>query len=163
MLAVSRRVPAELVDAAIACGRDQPARRTRRQAVGRPALHRDRESVLGRVFGNVDVTEDADQHRHHPAVLLPEDALNLGRQDCPPSRTGRTSTGSPVAATNLRLQASAASRSGAATMVKPPRCSFPSANGPSVMIISPPRGRITVAVLAGCSAPVKTQAPAALS
>src|SRR5258708_37344802 len=39
-------------------------------------------------------------------------------------------------------------------------CSLPSANGPSVRSTSPPWSRITVAVLAGCNPPLKTQAPA---
>ncbi len=47
--------------------------------------------------------------------------------------------------------------------VKPPRCSLPSMNGPSVITISPLTGLSTVAVLGGCNPPVNTQAPAALS
>ena len=42
-------------------------------------------------------------------------------------------------------------------IVKPPMCSLPSANGPSVMSTSPSLGRSTVAVLGACSPPVKTQ------
>ena len=49
----------------------------------------------------------------------------------------------------LRPHSSAASRSGALITQKPPMCSLPSANGPSVMSTSPPSRRTTVAVLAG--------------
>ncbi len=48
-------------------------------------------------------------------------------------------------------------------MVNPPMCSLPSTYGPSVVSTSPSLSRTTVAVLGGCSPPVKTQAPAALS
>ena len=41
-------------------------------------------------------------------------------------------------------------------------CSLPSTNGPSVISTSPSCARTTVAVLGGCSPPVKTHAPAAL-
>ena len=51
----------------------------------------------------------------------------LGREDPLDAHwNGRTSIGSVVAAASLRPHSSAASRSGARTMVKPPRCSLPS-------------------------------------
>ncbi len=78
-----------VVDALVSRGRDQPARRTRRQPVARPALQRRREGILDRVFGDVDVAEDADQYRYRPAVFLPVDLLNLRRRL--PSGLGRLS------------------------------------------------------------------------
>ncbi len=71
--------------------------------------------------------------------------------------------GRPVTSASLRADSSAASRSGCCRIVKPPMCSFPSVNGPSVVSVSPPVTLTTVAVLAGCRPAVKTQAPAAVS
>ena len=53
-----------------------------------------------------------------------------------------------MARASLRPQPSAASRSGALMMLIPPICSLLSMNGPSVVTISPPCWRRTVAVLA---------------
>ena len=63
----------------------------------------------------------------------------------------------------VRPHSSATSRSGALMIVKPPRCSLPSTNGPSVMSASPSLTRTTVAVLGGCSPPANTQLPVAFS
>ena len=46
---------------------------------------------------------------------------------------------------------------------KPPMCSLASANGPSVVIVSPSWTRTTVAVSGPCSPPAKTQRPAAVT
>src|SRR5262249_53389829 len=110
------------------------------------------------------------QDGHRPAVLRAEHALDLRRGQGrhaggqPPGRAwnGRTSIGSrPIARANLRPHSSAASRSGASTIVNPPRGSLPSTYGPSVTRPSPALTRSTVAVLAGCRPPEKPPAPAA--
>jgi hypothetical protein len=156
---VARGLAAEPAIAALR-GRDDPAGRARRHAGLRPALQRPRERVLNRLLGDVDVTEHAHEHGDRATVLLAEDTLDLLLHQ---SWNGRTSTGSVVASASRRPHSSAASRSGARTIVKPPMCSFPSANGPSVVSTSPSRGRRTVAVLGGCRPPANTHAPAALS
>ena len=46
-------------------------------------------------------------------------------------------------------------------IVKPPMCSLPSVNGPSVSSVSPSRWRTTVAVTRRVQAGEKTHAPAA--
>lgn len=48
-------------------------------------------------------------------------------------------------------------------MHSPPRYSFPSAYGPSVISVAPSFGRTIVAVLGACSPPANTQAPASWS
>lgn len=45
---------------------------------GRPPLEGDQERLAGRLLGDVDVTEAADQRGDQAAVLVPEDALDLG-------------------------------------------------------------------------------------
>ena len=130
------------------------AGRARRHARRRPALRRDAKASWTASSASVDVAEDADQDRHRAAVLLAEDALDLRaertgtRASVLVAWNGRTSTGSVVARASLRAQASAASRSGASMIVKPPMCSLPSTKGPSVTSTSSPCGRSTVAVLA---------------
>ena len=138
---VAGRLPAEPVDGPAAGRGDDPSRRAGRQPGFRPALHRDRERVLDRFLGDVDVPEVADQDRHGAAVFLAEHPPDLGggdgrhgrRQPRLGSRNGRTSIGSPVTSVILRPQPSAASRSSALRIQKPPRYSFASANGPSVV------------------------------
>ena len=64
-------------------------------------------------------------------------------------RTGRTSM-HPERADGLRAATWIASfRSRASMRMKPTRCSFVSANGPSVMLVLPPRTRTVVAVFLG--------------
>jgi hypothetical protein len=56
-----RAIAADAIDRAVARGRDQPARRVRRDPVSRPALRRDREGVLRGLLGEVEVAEEADE------------------------------------------------------------------------------------------------------
>src|SRR5262249_38099378 len=152
---LAERLPAESIDRPVAGGREDPARRTRRQPGRRPAVRRHGERVLDRVLGDVDVTEDADQDGHGATVLLTEDPADLGggqvrhaRDQLPTrSRNGRTSIGSVVARASRRPHSRAASRSVAWMIVNPPRCSLASAKGPSVVSTSPSWSRTTVAVL----------------
>ena len=67
----------QAVDRAVAGGGDDPSGRARRHPGRWPALHGGRERVLDRLLGHVDVTEDAYQDRHRPAVLCAEDTFNL--------------------------------------------------------------------------------------
>src|ERR1019366_5878404 len=164
----SRGLAAQPVDRAVACGRDDPPRRARRHASFRPALARDRERLLHRVFGDVDIAEDADQDGDRTSVLLAKHSrditvVKLASQSCGSSWNGRTSTGIRHSRAAFRAHASAASRSGALITQIPPMCSLPSRNGPSVTSTSPSESLSTVAVLDGCSPPAKTHAPAARS
>jgi len=59
-------------------GRDDPATRVGRHAVGRPAFESDREGFLDRVFGEVNVAEDAGQGGHRAARALPEGPYESG-------------------------------------------------------------------------------------
>src|SRR5437588_4825204 len=161
----ARRFTPQAVDRAIAGGHDDPARRARGQAGLRPALCRGGEGVLNRVLGEVDVAESADQDRHRPTVLLAEHARDIRIGDPRPQSSasswkGRTSIGTWQARVALRPHSSAASRSGALITQKPPMCSLPSANGPSVVSTSSPSSCTTVAVLEGCNPPANTHAPA---
>src|SRR5215471_14806759 len=165
MPVVARGLTFQAVDGAIARRGDDPACGAGRQPVGRPVLDRDRERILDRLFRDAEVAEDARQDRHRAAVLSAEDAINLRTDDqsAPGQWKGRTSIGSVVASAALRAHASAASRSAARMMLKPPTYSLPSANGPSVKRVSPSLRRTTVAVLGASSPPLNTQAPAFLS
>src|SRR3954470_6723081 len=78
----------------------------------------------------------------------------------PLSWKGRTSIGRPVARASLVPQPSAASRSAASTIEKPPMYSLLSMNGPSVVRTSSSLTRTTVAVLGACSPAANTHAPA---
>jgi hypothetical protein len=72
------RLSAEAVDGPVAGGGDDPSSRAGRQSRGRPALHRRGERVLDRVFGDIDITEDADQDRHRTPVLRAEHPFDIG-------------------------------------------------------------------------------------
>jgi hypothetical protein len=70
-----RAVAAQTVDRAVA-GRDrQPRARIGRRAVPGPALGRDRERLLSRLLGEVEIAEEADQAREDAAPLVTEDLL----------------------------------------------------------------------------------------
>ena len=111
----------------------------------RPPVERHSERVLDRLFGDVDVAEEADQGGDAPAVLV------AGRPGRSRSRhrlarlspRRRPGTGGPrpdrrqARRSPWRPSASAASRSAALITQKPPSCSLVSANGPSVVTTSP--------------------------
>src|SRR5207247_11258743 len=72
------RLAAQPIDAAIAGGRRDPAARIRRQAVTWPSGERDRERLLNRILGDVDVPEGADQGCDRAAELLTEYPADIG-------------------------------------------------------------------------------------
>ena len=153
---VARCLAAQPVDGPAAGGRGDPAARVGRQAALGPGSRRDRERLLDRLLGEVDVAEDADQGGDDPPVLPPEDRRAIGSSRIRPSSArsarARPGTAGPRPAPGRRspplaAHASAASRSGALMTQKPPRCSLVSANGPSVVTTSPPSLRTTVADL----------------
>src|SRR5690349_4094910 len=119
---VARGFAPQAIDRAVTRGGDDPAGRRRRQAFERPALQCRREGVLHGFFRQRDVAQRAHEHRHGTAVLAAEYLLDLVLQ-CG-SMKGRTSMGTPIARASLRPQSSAASRSGARTMLMPPICSL---------------------------------------
>ena len=71
-------VPAQPVDRAPPRRRGDPAARVRWQAVPRPDAQRQRERILDRVLGDLDLPEDPDQGSHGPAGLLAEDPADRG-------------------------------------------------------------------------------------
>ncbi len=75
---VARRLAPEAVDRAVAGRGHDPAARIRRDAGRGPAPRGDDECVLDRLFGDVDVAEEANQGRDDTAVLLAEDMLDRG-------------------------------------------------------------------------------------
>ena len=132
------------------------------------------KSILDGVLGGVDVPEHAGQDGYRAAVFLPEHAGDVRLRSPAPlaglravagirrrSRTwlrgpsrllvleGTHFDGQGGGAGQLPAQPRAASRSAASMTVNPPRCSFASAKGPSVMSTSAPCCRTTVAVLRG--------------
>ncbi len=125
---------AQAVDRPVACGGNDPPRRAGRHPLFPPSRQGHQECILYGFFGHVDVTEHADEDGHGPAVFATEDSGDLrvardqrgGVQASGPRPKGRTSIGRVLARVILAAQASAASRSGALRIQKPPRCSFPS-------------------------------------
>ena len=74
MLVRPRRLPPQAVDRAVASGRDDPSRRTRRYAGLRPLLDRRRERILDGVLSDLEVAEHPGQHGNRPPMLGPEHA-----------------------------------------------------------------------------------------
>jgi hypothetical protein len=70
-----RPVAADPVDRPVACGRDEPCPRVRRDAVARPPLGGDGERFLRGLLGEIEVTEEADQRRQDASPLVAEDGL----------------------------------------------------------------------------------------
>ncbi len=76
VLGVAARLAPDPVDGPVAGRRGQPAARVGRYAVDRPPLQGDQQGVGGRLLGEVDVAEAADQRGDHAAVLLAVDPLD---------------------------------------------------------------------------------------
>ena len=103
-----RGVASDAVGCAVASGDRQPCARVGRHTVAWPALRRDRECLLRRVFGEIEVAELADERREDAAPLIAED---LVEQRAYRSTSGRTSTAPPMRAAGTRAaRAVAASR-----------------------------------------------------
>src|SRR5207248_514712 len=67
------RLTPQTIDGPLAGGGRDPATGIGRQAIRRPPAQRDGERLLDRVFGNVDVAENADQGGDRPARVLAKD------------------------------------------------------------------------------------------
>ena len=171
---VAGRLATDPVDRPVVGRRGQPGPGIRGQAGLGPALQGDEVRLLGRLLGDVDVTEAAGQGGDDPTVLLTEDTVEShGRGARPDAGTCRSGLRLGLERPHLhrapgrpripcRASSSAASRSGTSTIQKPPMCSFDSRYGPSVITGSPlPVPSTTVAVDAGLRPPAKTHEPAA--
>ena len=93
LAAVAGRLPPQAVQGLVAGGGDDPAARVGRHARGGPALRGHGEGLLDRLFGDVDVAEDADQGGHGTARTLPVGALDGGGIGARHSATPRRSPG----------------------------------------------------------------------
>ena len=91
-------LPADPVDRPVAGGRHQPRAGIGRRPRCGPALRGDRERLLRRVLGLVEVTEEPDQRGQYPAPLGPEDLLERVQR----ATTGLTSTTPPNRVTGTR-------------------------------------------------------------
>ena len=101
---------ADPIDRPVARGGDQPGHRVLRRALAGPALGGDGKRLLGGVLGELEVAEVADQGRQDAAPVPPEDAVEHGGGNQPPT-SGRTSTEPPSRAAGTRAAMSiAASR-----------------------------------------------------
>lgn len=103
MTLISLRLPAETVDRPVPSGGDDPTRGAGGRAGLWPFLHRDGKRLLDRIFGDVDVTESADQGGDCTTGLLAEDpgylvVVDAVGQASSSSWKGRTSTGARQAA-----------------------------------------------------------------
>jgi hypothetical protein len=74
---ITRRLPPEAIDCPVPRRRDDPAGGARRDALARPSLECDRERILDRLFGKVDVAELPDEDGHGAAVLVAERAIDV--------------------------------------------------------------------------------------
>jgi hypothetical protein len=72
---------AETIDRVVSRGGGDPAAGVGWQPAVRPPAQSDREGLLHRVLGQVDVAEGADQGGHRPAGLLAEDPADGGLVD----------------------------------------------------------------------------------
>ena len=77
---VEAGAPADAVDRLEAARGDEPRHRVGGDAVARPLLDGGPERVLHRLFGEVEVAEQADQRRQHLARIAPEQGRD-GRGD----------------------------------------------------------------------------------
>jgi hypothetical protein len=73
-LACERLLAPDPVDRAVARRRDDPRARVRGRAVARPPLERDRERVLHRVLGEIEIAEDAAENCDAASTLVTEGA-----------------------------------------------------------------------------------------
>ena len=110
-------VAAQPVDRLAAGSGEQPGGRLARHAVHGPVLQRGCDGLGRYLFGQVEISELADEHSEQPAPFLAEDRLDgAGRprvHGASNSMTGRTSILPPPCAPGQRAaHSSAASRSG---------------------------------------------------
>jgi hypothetical protein len=70
-----RAIAADAVDCAIPGRGHEPRTGVGGRPVSGPALGRDRERLLGRFLGEIEVAEEADQAREDAAPLIAEDLL----------------------------------------------------------------------------------------
>jgi len=73
-LARERLLAPDPVDRAVARRRDDPRARVRGRAVARPPLQRNREGILHRILGEVEIAEDAAQNRDAARTFVTEGA-----------------------------------------------------------------------------------------
>jgi hypothetical protein len=71
-----RALTAEAVDRAVPCRRRDPRARVPRHAAAGPRAQRLGERLLYGVLGQVEVSEDPDQGRDRPPLLLPEQPVD---------------------------------------------------------------------------------------
>src|SRR5262249_23213398 len=105
-----RAVAPDAIEGTVASSSDEPRPRVGGHAVSRPAVGRNRERVLRRFLGEVEVAEEADRCGEDIPPLLPVDAFEA-LYHC---MIGRTSMAPPRRAAGMRAASSmAASRSSA--------------------------------------------------
>ena len=76
VLLAKRSLSSDPVDGTVAGGRGDPCARRRGHAARRPRPERFGERLLDGVLGEIEVTEDPDQGRDGPALLLAEQAVD---------------------------------------------------------------------------------------
>jgi hypothetical protein len=74
---VESRAPAYAVDGLETTGRDEPRARIVRYTIARPLLQRRLEGIVQRLFGDVEITEQADQRGEDTARLRAVDGFYL--------------------------------------------------------------------------------------
>ena len=82
LLAAKRDVAADAIDRLVASDIDQPRARIGRQAGGRPALQRHRKRILQRIFGEIEIADEADQRRQRPPRLVAKYFFDFARVSC---------------------------------------------------------------------------------
>ena len=98
------------IDRPVARRRHQPRAGVVGGPLAGPALRGDREGLLSRLLGAIEVAEEADQRGEDTAPLVAEDLIQNGYR----STSGRTSMAPPIRAAGMREASSiAASRSSA--------------------------------------------------
>ena len=104
-----RQLASQAVYGAVAPGSHQPGHRVLRHPVAGPPLGRDRKGLLCGFFGEIDVTEEADEGSQDAAPLTPENLLDQKASSIGISTKGRTSTAPPSRTAGIRSTNSNAS------------------------------------------------------
>src|SRR5947209_5375853 len=67
-----------MIESFVASGLNEPSAWKLRDALRSPLVHRGRERILRRLFGQIEIAEQADQDSYNAAPFRPVDGLNRG-------------------------------------------------------------------------------------
>src|SRR6516225_10938956 len=80
LLAAECGLPAHAIDCLVACDIDAPCPRIGWRLGRRPAFQRNRKGLLQRVFGKIEIADEADQRGQRPPRLVAEYPVDFERR-----------------------------------------------------------------------------------